>query len=635
MLESMRSHAQSWLAKFILGGIALSFALWGIGDYFMGSRIETVAEVDGTPIGDAEFVQAYKRQLNAYSRMLGKQFSKELAAQLGVKDETLQTIINRRLILDEAHNMGLIASESVLVASVQNDPAFRSGNAFDPQRYKALTRNMGFRTTSDFEAEQRLNLLTNTLQQSILRSATVSDEEVREAYALEYEKRVLEALIVDPADFEEGVKLSSDDAQAWYEAHSSDYMSPVRQKFEITVIDPAALKREMTISEADIRAVYDADIAKYSTPEQRKARHILVKVPPNIGEETKTKFRNKIEAAKSLLDKGEDFAKVAKDVSDDGSAEKGGDLGWFARGAMVPEFEDAVFAMGKGETSGIIETQFGYHIIRVDDIRPGKVKKFADVRKAIEKRLLDERVSKEAFDLSQDLDDALGREASLRAAAESLNLKVKEIGPVSRDEALAESLFTNKDLLDAAFKTLPGQAVEIQEIAGKFVAIEAIERIEPEAQPFAKVAKQVYEAATKARARELAQQEAEKLLTEASNASLSQLSQRSGQPLYTSKPVRNTGAGDSASWLSPAVLSEAFVLGKGGVLSKVAEVPQGLAIVRVKEIKAADESNFSNEADKIRAKLVQSKGAVRFARWMASVRDRHEITINNRILERL
>ena len=174
MLESMRNQAQSWIAKIILGGIALSFALWGVGDYFMGSQIQTIAEVDGKPISDSVFYQSYERELNNYRAMLGKQFSKEMVEQLGLKEQVIQTLINRKLMLDEAARMGLAAPEAALMASVQANPAFQSANGFDANRYKIMTRNMGFRTTRDYEDEQRVNLMIDALQKAVVNSGALA-----------------------------------------------------------------------------------------------------------------------------------------------------------------------------------------------------------------------------------------------------------------------------------------------------------------------------------------------------------------------------------------------------------------------------------------------------------------------------
>jgi len=200
MLENMRNHAQSWLAKLILGGVALSFVLWGVGDYFMGSRVQTIAKVDGNPISDSAFYQAYERQLNTYRAILGKQFSKKAMESIGLKQSTLQILINRHLMLDEAANMGLVAPKTVLLAHVRANPTFQSVGNFDPRRYEILTRNMGFRTPADYEANLRLDMMVNALQKAVMQSATVTDEEVRERFENEYEKRELAALIVRPSD---------------------------------------------------------------------------------------------------------------------------------------------------------------------------------------------------------------------------------------------------------------------------------------------------------------------------------------------------------------------------------------------------------------------------------------------------
>jgi len=172
MLENMRNHAQSWLAKLILGGVALSFVLWGVGDYFMGSRVQTIAEVDGNPISDSAFYLAYERQVNNYRAALGKSFSKKAMESMGVKQITLQTLINRHLMLDEADSMGLVAPKSVLLSRVRSNPAFLSAGNFDPRRYEILTRNMGFRTPADYETNLRLDMMVDALQKAITNSAT-------------------------------------------------------------------------------------------------------------------------------------------------------------------------------------------------------------------------------------------------------------------------------------------------------------------------------------------------------------------------------------------------------------------------------------------------------------------------------
>ncbi|PJC67148.1 MAG: peptidylprolyl isomerase, partial [Zetaproteobacteria bacterium CG_4_8_14_3_um_filter_59_5] len=281
MLENMRNQAQSWIAKLILGGVALSFVLWGIGDYFNSAGIQTVAEVDGAAISDAEFVRAYERQMGTYRSLLGKQFSKQAVEALGLKEETIQTLINRRLILTEAARMGLVAPQDVLLATVRANPSFQSSGGFDTQRYQVLTRNMGYRTPTDYEASLRLDLIADALQKALLESATVSDEAVRHSFAREFEQREVAAVVVEPSSMLKKVNIDDKQARDWYESHKDAYHSPLRLTMNVVTIDPKKLADDIAVSEADIKAAYAEHQDRYVQPETRHARHILIALPKN------------------------------------------------------------------------------------------------------------------------------------------------------------------------------------------------------------------------------------------------------------------------------------------------------------------------------------------------------------------
>ncbi len=636
MLESMRNHAQSWIAKFILGGIALSFVLWGVGDYFLGSHLQPVAEVDGKPITDAEFAQAFRREVDSYRAMLGPRFSKDMIKALHLKDDTLQILINRRLMLAEAEKLGLRAPEAVLLASIQANPAFQSAGRFDPQRYRLLVRNMGYRTPQDYEADLRANIIIDALQRVVTESAIVTPQELRARYAHDNETRVIEAIVVDPARLEKNIKLSRKDLEAWYEAHKQEYQSPLKVRLRVVDIDPEQLAKEIDISDADIAAWYEAHKGEFAAPEQRRARHILFRLPEHASDKQKAAVRKKAEAALAKLRKGADFAKLAKKLSDDVTAGEGGELGWFRQGVMVPAFDKAVFSMKKDEISDIVETPFGFHIIQLEDIRKAGVKPLAEVREKIAERIRKERAADEAWKLSQDLDDALGREDTLEAAAREVNLPVAEIGPLSAKQAILEPKLADPAVRAKAFSTMPGQPVDIIETDnGHFVALEVAERIAPAPLPLKEVIERVRQDALQARAREAAKKLAAAILTEAEKgANIDALAQKHGQAKLISKPVHADGAGDAAGWLTRELLQAAFDAGQGDWLGRAFSAPEGFIVARVAKITAADEAGFEKQKAAIEKEVRKAKGAVRFARWMASVRDRHEIEIHERTLDR-
>ena len=634
MLESMRKHAKSWVAKIILGGIALSFVLWGVGDYFTGGNSEPVATINDSPVSNGEFYQAYNRQVNYYRSMLGKQFSKDLIKSLNVKDNTLQTIINRRIMLNTAAELGLTAPNAVVLATVTNNPSFQSAGAFDPRRYQALTRNMGFGSEQDYENDVRLNVMVDALQQAVVGSVQVSDAEIRERFDREYEQRVVAAIVVDPVSVMDQIKISEADAKAWYESHKGDYQSPLRIKVNTVEIDPRALAADLSVDESEIQAAYEAKKDEFVEPEQRKARHVLIKVKSDSSESVRLAARAKMEAVQARIKAGEDFAKLAKEVSEDSTADKGGDLGWFKPGAMVSAFDQAVFAMEKGSVSGIVESQFGYHLIQLDDIRESTVKSFADVKDDLRKGLLQSGANNEAYKLSQDLDDALGMEDSLKAAADAMNLKVSSSKAVSMQEAEVTPMLTDIEIRSKAFATLPGQPVEIIETnSGSFIAFEVLERIEPDTLPFEDVARKVRAHAKLDAANKKARDVADAIRS-STGKSLDQLAQEYGQAKFISKPVRSNGVGDSASWLSRSLLDRAFNTPSGGWVSESINVPQGYAAVRILKTIAPAAAEFSGKKEAIRKEVEKAKGNVRFARFMASMRDRYEIVTNQKELER-
>ncbi|MDT8376631.1 MAG: SurA N-terminal domain-containing protein [Mariprofundaceae bacterium] len=636
MLESMRNQAQSWIAKLILGGIVLSFALWGVGDYFMGSQVEYVAEVDGKPITDSAFSQAYERQLNAYRATMGNLFSKERAEELGIKEETVQTLVNRRLMLEEARKLGLVAPEAALMASLQANPSFQSPDGFDLNRYKVITRNMGYRTTRDYEDEQRLNLMVDALQKAIISSAYVNDRDIRESFNREFEQRVLSAIIVDPASIGKKIKINDEQARAYFEANQQQYRSPLKVKLTAVEISAETFATDMAIEAADVEQAYNERIAEFTTPERRHARHILIQAASD--EAARKSALEKANAIKARLDAGEEFAAVARETSDDSStADKGGDLGFFAHGVMLPEFEKAAFSTDVGKVSDPVETQYGYHLVKIEEIKPAAEIPLKNLYEQLADDIRKARATEEAYSVSQDLDNALGMEDTLRAAATGLNLKATDIGPISADEALGNPLLGSDAALRVrAFSALPGEIVEIQELDdGRFVALEVTERIEPDALSFTDAAARVYEDARTAQAQTEAENIAREIVTKAAETPLEALAQQYGQPLYISKPVRSNGTGDEADWLTSGLLGQAFKAAGKSVLPAPVEVSKGFAVVQVKEITSPSESEFEAQKEAMRLEVEKSKGSVRFARWMATVRDNHDIIIHKNILERL
>jgi peptidyl-prolyl cis-trans isomerase D len=637
MLETMRTHAQSWIAKLILWAIVLSFGLWGIGDYFLGSRVQTVATVDGEPIHDPEFAQAYERETNSYRNVFGKHFSKKLLRQLHVRENTLQTLINRRLILIEAQNLGLVTPDSAVLNEVEHHRAFQDNGKFDPVRYRIMVRRMGFASPEAYEAQLKVDMLATSLEKSISDSAPISEADIHAAFERKFEKRVIAAVIVQPDSFDKKVHVSNAEAKAYYEAHKSDYRSPLRLQMLAVDIDPEAVAKGITVDDAELHKYYDKHKADFMQPEERRARQILIRVSPTASKAVRAAARKKLEAIQAKLKAGADFATLArKDSQDKSTASQGGDLGYFTKGTLAADLDKAAFSLKPGQVSDIVETPFGYHLVQLEAIKPAGPKPFAEVEDKIRDDLIKQKAQNEAYKLSQDLDDALGRMPELKDAAASLNLPVQKIGPISVQQVQSNKLLaSDPDLRAKVLAMQPGDPVDVLELAnGHYAAVEVTKRLEPAVLPYDKVATRVQADAEQAAAEKMAQDTADKLLHGASGKSVDQIAQTSGQPKFLSKPVRSNGDGDIASWLSSDVRAAAFATPKGQWVDHVISVPNGLALVKVENVIAPDQAEYAKQHDTIAQEVARNTGAVRFARWMASVRSEHSIKINTQELDR-
>ncbi|MDQ6994526.1 MAG: SurA N-terminal domain-containing protein [Mariprofundaceae bacterium] len=533
MLAVMRNQAQSWLAKVLLGGIAISFGLWGVGDYFMGNHVSYVAEVDGTPITDSQFQQAYERQVNSYRSMLGKQFSKSMMERLGIKNDTLQTMINRQLMLDEATHMGLVASDAVLASYVQSNPSFQEAGVFNPQRYRILTRNMGFRTTRDYENDTRANLMINALQRAIIDSAHVSEQDIRAQFQREFEQRTIAAVLISPADLKQDIPIDDAQAKAWYKAHPQNYQSKLSVKIQAVVIDPTEIAKDLQIDEEDIKQAY----------EDRKASFT----------------------------------------------------------------------------------------------QDGKTQSLSDVHDTLKHSLLTAKARDEAYNLSQDLDNALGMEDSLEAAAKQVGLAVYNSGEVNSSSALADSLLsTDAGLRQKAFTTTPGEAVDIEELDdGRFVALSVVHRTEPHTEAFADVAARVYADVRADAVQQKVNKAAKSILANVAGKTPDAVVQAHGYAKFLSKPVRRNGEGDDSAWLTTAMIDAAFQTDQGQWNPTPVQTNRGLALVYVQQILAGDDKVFAKQQDDLKRTAQKTKGAVRFARWMATVRARHDIEVHQNILAKI
>lgn len=456
MFDTVRKHQR--LMQFVLLVLIFpAFAFFGIQGYEKFFSDEgTVAKVGSSKISRQEFEFAHRRQIEQLRQMLGERFDSSLVDNDTARGQVLDGLIAQRALLAEALDKHIAVPDEQLRRAIAAIPGLTgSDGKFDIERYRQLLRAQG-KNEQIFEGEMRSDLALQTLPEAISQTAFVPASLVDRMIALGEQTREVRELLFKADDFAEKVNPTDAQLSAFYERNAQAFEVPENARVEYLVLSGDAVARQIKVSEQEARAYYEQNKARYTTPEQRRASHILVKVEPGASDAQKNAARAKAEEILAKLKAGADFAALAKAESQDpGSAASGGDLGFFTRDTMVKPFADAAFALGQGETSGVVESEFGYHVIRVTEIRPATQRDFEAVRASIEAEIRAQQVSSRFAEAAETFSNLVYEQAdSLTPAAQRFGLQVQtadEVGRANTPNLPREHPLNNPRVLAALF----------------------------------------------------------------------------------------------------------------------------------------------------------------------------------------
>ncbi|MGF1689449.1 peptidylprolyl isomerase [Photobacterium japonica] len=478
MMDRMREGASSIWVKIVLGLIILSFVFAGVGGYLAGSGQQVAAKVDSHEITQREFDMAYQNERNRMQSQLGESFSSLMGDPAYVqqfKRSVLDRMVNDLLIEQRANELGLRISDKQIQNTILAMPEFQRDGVFDNEHYNALLRRAGL--TPDMFAE---SMRTDMLRQQFLAAIQGSDfalaNELTALTKLEQQQREIRTLSLDIATFTQNATVTDEEAKAFYEQNPALYTRPEQVKVSYVELSGDTLKTTLDVSDADVKAYYDDNMSKFGSAEQRQVSHILV-------EGKSDEAKAKADALLAQLNGGADFAELAKTSSDDTfSGKEGGKLDWFERGVMDPAFEEAAFTLNKGQISGVVASDFGYHIIKLDDVKPSKVKPFADVRDDILAELREQRAAEAFYDQQTALaETAFEVHDTLKDAAEAVNGTVQTTDFIS--EADAPELLKTPAVLQALMSSTVrdnGENSEVIEVGPEHVVVVRIDDSRPE-----------------------------------------------------------------------------------------------------------------------------------------------------------
>ncbi|MFC1884348.1 SurA N-terminal domain-containing protein [Thermodesulfobacteriota bacterium] len=628
VLSLMRKHAKSWLIKALIAIIALVFIFY-FGYSFTSKGVITVASVNGDVITKREYDKTYRDLIESYRRQYKNIWNDELAKVLGLKAKALDTLISERLISQEAKSLGLEVTENEIKQEILEFPYFQLNGQFNLGRYHSMLASNRMKP-EDFEADMALKILSRKLSHFILAFMQVSEREILDHYTFQNESIKISYMIVDPEKFKNSIEPDKTEIEAFFREHKENYRTPEKIKCEYIVIDPDKFRDQVEITESDIKAYYEYNMEAFTQPKKIKVRHILFELSENVSAEQEAKVKKTAEKVLAMAREGKDFAGLAKKYSQGQTRSDGGDLGYIQKGKIEDKaFENAAFALKKGEISDIVRGQRGFHIIKIEDIKEAVTKPPNEVSAEIKESLKKDLSKEKAHETTLNLIDQMPYDIKLRTYADERGFSAVEtnyfsisepIVGIAADDKLRQSLFALED----------GDTSDLIELEGKYYIFQVADRQESSLPKFEDVSFLVKAGLINNLAAKKASVSAEELLKELqSGKEWATLAEENNlKPVKTdffkrSDTIPELGRAEDLS-------EKAFALNKDNKYpDKIFSKEKGAILIKFEERKGIDKEKFENEKEKYRNSIVMAKQRYASQVWLENLKKNAEIEIEN------
>lgn len=632
MLEYIRSSAQSFGVKLAFGVIILVFVFWGIGNFNDRDYSNVVAVVNGEPIVAMEFEKAYQNA-EEYIMRNNPGITREQLIRDHLGRRVLRDMIQSVLLAQEAAKAGVAVSPLELRREAEKIKAFQNENGkFDPEIYKRVlaARHM---TPAQYEKQLGNELLQEKMFELLTAPVWIDPGTAERMFNFLREKRVANYMFIPAARFADDASVDETEARSWYDGHKERFAIPPAVEAEYIVVRPEALVRKEDLSEKDARAWYDANLRNFAAPERVRASHILVPLAPDADDAAFKEALERLEQARSQLDSGVPFAKVADGVNQAGAAGSGGELGWLNRGETVPPFEEAVFDLEPGEISGAIRTPFGLHIVQVQEKEKGGVRSFDEVKDAAYAALAFEAGSEKIQDVLDSLveDNILNK--PLSESAEKYGLKAERSAPLDKN-GLMEKLGVSAEDAASLLATPANAPLDTALNAGEnYIVARVVSSVPEGTKPFAEVRGEIETALKAEKALKMAMEQGEEFLKKFKTESFKEVA--SQNRILESEPIDR---GDVIKGFEPneALSVAIFETSPGEWLPTVYEEKNGegpgALLARVEKSILPDAKEFAEASELLTNAAKQSRRQAMFEFFMNGLSDGAKIEITNQNL---
>lgn len=629
MLDFVRNNKKITQGFLVL--ITLPFAFWGVDSYVRNAGVDAnIASVGGRKITQQELQAAMREQQDRMRSQLGTKIDPALFETPQMRRAVLDSLITQRLLAEQARTARLAVGDEQLVQFIAGVPSLQENGKFSNERYEALVAAQGM-SKEMFEARLRQDMAMQQLMLPVTEAGITGRAAAGRWLATQLERREVGELLLLPEAYGSQVKLAPDAVQKHYEANRKQFELPEQVRAEFLTLSQEALTAQAVVSDEEVKAYYQSHGDRYKGAETRRASHILISAAKDaLDAEVKAAKAKADELLAQLRKAPGDFAKLAKQSSQDpGSAAKGGDLDWFGRGAMVKAFEEAAFSLKEGQTSEVVRSDFGYHIIRVTGVRPERVKPLEEVRAEILAELKREAGMKKYAEAAEAFGNTVYEQAdSLKPAAEKWKLEIRQSAwlvrggklPAPFDNAkLAAALFSDDGLKNKrnteAVETASGTLVSARVLEHKPAALQPLDAVKGEIE------------------KRLIGEEAAKLAIKDGEEKLARLAKGEAVDLKWS-PARSVSR--TAAPGLPADSVRAVFKADAGKLpahTGVAFPGKGYALYRITAVKSGEAGTDDPGARALAQQYARFVAEEEFAAWMSTLKEKHPVEINKAALE--
>ncbi len=625
MAGGIGATLKSWAVKIFLGIIALSFAVWGIGDIFRGGQDPSVASVGGVNIHASQLSRAYSREVERLRVASNGAIDAEQARAMGVVQRTLQSMISRKVFDLEAAGLGMTVDDATLRREIRENPAFVDDfGDFDRTRFDYVLRQEG-RSEPQYIAELRLDMARAHLIDSLIGGLDVPDALIEQIHGYRQERRVVEVVSVDGRDIEDVVEPDEAAIEAYHRDNTARFTAPEYRALTYVMLRPVDLIEEIDIDETVLRTEYDLRLDEYQMPDRRDIDMFVL--------DDKTAA----DAADDRLLRGDDFIAVGEEEAGVVGADIS--LGPVAKAELPEDLVDPVFALSAGAVGQPIESAFGWHIVRVNEVLPAAMRTFEQAREELREELVVDKAIEAVFDLSNLFEDELAGGATLEEAARAVGAAIQTIEGIDQrglntDGKPHEALPAIVDFLEVAFAAARGEESALRESPGNIMFMLRADRItEPALRPLSEVRGDVIVAWKGERRGETAQGIAKAIADDPTAATdLAAAADKHGFAPVTGGAFSRNGEGLDLN-LGGGAVRAAFELTPGAVSDAIANGRGHFVVIRLKEIVAASPDRETSDA--LEAELRQGFQGDLITGFERAIRDSRGVKVNHQLVDTL